>query len=214
MRTKSRHCRDPARAKHVRRAEAQTRTTRANYYGCNSQAAERTKTARLASPLGIPLGASTGATQRRQTLLPKPSTRQTRLRLLWPCQPGVFASCLPTRFSSYSFCQADTLGILLGPSASVLNDPLPRLTTAPIMRGALRQREESPRSGVHLGCNAQAAERTKTARLASQLGIPLEPATDATRRGRGGQTLKLSGFRSGETRMPRTGMCERKRKHT
>ena len=101
--------RDPARAKHVRRAKAQIRTTRANNYGCNSQAAERTKTARLASPLGIPLGASTGATQRRQTLLPKHtvSTRQTRLRLLWPCQPGVFASRLPTRFS-YSFFAKQT----------------------------------------------------------------------------------------------------------
>ena len=64
VRTKSRHSRDPARAKHVRRAKAEIRTTRANYYGCNSQAAERTKTARLASPLGIPPGPATDATRR------------------------------------------------------------------------------------------------------------------------------------------------------
>ena len=91
------------------------------------QLAERTKTARLASPLGIPLGASTGATQRRQTLLPKHtvSTRQTRLRLLWPCHRSVritLANALLLQF----FCQADSLGTPLGPSASVLKDPLPR----------------------------------------------------------------------------------------
>ena len=28
------------------------------------------------------------------------STRQTLLRLVWPCQPGLFASRLPTRFST------------------------------------------------------------------------------------------------------------------
>ena len=54
--------------------------------------------ATLGIPLGIPLGA---ATQRRHSCGSHTvSTRQTLLRLVWPCQPGLFASRLPTRFST------------------------------------------------------------------------------------------------------------------
>ena len=54
--------------------------------------------ATLGIPLGIPLGADT---QRRHSCGSHTvSTRQTLLRLVWPCQPGLFASRLPTRFST------------------------------------------------------------------------------------------------------------------
>ena len=56
--------------------------------------------ATLGIPLGIPLGANADATQRRHSCGSHTvSTRQTLLHLVRPCQPGLFALCLPTRFS-------------------------------------------------------------------------------------------------------------------
>ena len=56
--------------------------------------------ATLGIPLGIPLGANADATQRRHSCGSHTvSTRQTLLHLVWPCQPGLFALRLPTRFS-------------------------------------------------------------------------------------------------------------------
>ena len=61
--------------------------------------------AALGTPLGIPLGANADATQRRHSCGSHTvSTRQTLLHLVWPCQPGLFALRLPTRFS-YSTCR-------------------------------------------------------------------------------------------------------------
>ena len=61
--------------------------------------------ATLGIPLGIPLGANADATQRCHSCVSHTvSTRQTLLHLAWPCQPGLFASRLPARFS-YNICR-------------------------------------------------------------------------------------------------------------
>ena len=205
MRTKSRHSRDPARAKHVRCGKAQIRTTRANYYGCNSQAAERNKTARLASPLGIPLGASTGATQRPQTLLPKHtvSTRQTRLRLLWPCQPGVFASRSPTRFS-YSFLPSR---LARDPARAKRISPERSATsTPPCDSEKNRDARESTLDATHrrLKGPKRPGPLASSGSRSGRLRVPREGALAG----------KLKTFRIPLGRMPRTGMRERKRKRT
>ena len=117
----SKHARDPARAKHVRRAKVQVRTNAATL---GSPLRPTMDAARRRSPLGIPLGPSTGATQRQEQRQAKPiplgaiadatqrctcgshtvSARQILLRLVWPCQSGLFALRMPTRFFYSTRC--------------------------------------------------------------------------------------------------------------
>ena len=70
-----------------------------------AKASEATLGIPLGIPLEIPLGANADATQRRHCCGSHTvSTRQTLLHLAWPCQPGLFASRLPARFS-YNICR-------------------------------------------------------------------------------------------------------------